>query len=83
MEISAWDLNILDQIFNVYILTAPQHLPLVFNSTWDVICRQFIRQNDSEQLKSNRVVFAVWVAATKPVKYDTGETAKNLVICVS
>lgn len=23
MEISAWDLNILDQIFNVYILTAP------------------------------------------------------------
>lgn len=46
-----------------------QLLPLIFNSARRIVGREVVCQDDSQQLKPDRVVFAVSVSATKSLVY--------------
>lgn len=46
-----------------------QLLPLIFNSARRIVGREVVCQDDSQQLKPNRVVFAVSISATKSLVY--------------
>lgn len=54
-------------------------LPLILDSTRSIVSREVVCQDDSQQLKSDRVVFAICIGAIKSFIYEAmGQRNKKL-----